>query len=108
MPTPRRYVVRLYCKDRDIAGILEDPRTAVENLFSSARKLTSLLCKVKLTPTQSAQPTGSSSNYTHRPRRCTLQAHGRQARSARVPTSNSSQPPGTACTALAQVHSALP
>ena len=44
MPPLRRYMIRLRCDGRKLAGVLEDARTGAESPFGSAGELVSLLC----------------------------------------------------------------
>lgn len=74
MPALRRFVVRLRCEGRKLAGVLEDARTGAESPFANSRELVSLLVRLGSVSFRTGPPRGGLSTTNprwdaHHPRR---------------------------------------
>lgn len=66
MPALRRFVVRLSCEGRKLAGVLEDARTGTESPFASSRELVSLLARFGSVSVRNGPPQGGLSTTSPR------------------------------------------
>jgi len=66
MPALRRFVVRLRCEGRKLAGVLEDAHTGLEKPFASASELVSLLARLGSASFRTGPPQGGLSTTKSR------------------------------------------